>query len=165
MDGIRRRRRQEAETREVGVTGIILVIVGILLAAAAALMVVFYGGDAYNAGNARAAANTIVNLGENVRHAVDLYKMQEGANPTDPQALVASGYLTAMPDMGTLGKPSSTWRTVQAAGPQSQSYVIDDVDERICDEINKRSASTGDTATGCVEESGKHLFYTRIGRW
>lgn len=146
-------------------TSIILVIVGILLAAAAALMVVFYGGDAYNAGSTKAAANTIVNLGENVRHAVDLYKMQEGSEPDDPQTLVSAGYLTTMPDMGTLGKPSGSWRQIPEAGPQTRSYVIDDVDGRICAEINGRRSAGGDTSTGCVEQSGRHVFYARVGRW
>ena len=151
-------------------TSIILVIVGILLAAAAALMVVFYGGDAYNSGNARAAAVTIVNAGENVRHAVALYRLQEGTDPTDPQALVTGGYLQRIPEIGSLGRAAATWRTVAAADGTRPSYVIDDVDGRICAEINRRHAGgrhAGDERplTGCIEDGGRHTYYMRIGGW
>jgi hypothetical protein len=140
------------------VTSIVLVIVGIMLAAAAALMVAYYGGDAYNSANAKAAAATIVNLGENVRNAAELYRMQEGSDPPDPAALVSAGYLGSPPDIGTLGTPQQAWRDVDAGTGPVRAYVITDVDARICDEIGAR----GSRIVGCVEDGSRHLFYARI---
>lgn len=150
-------------------TGIVLVIVGILLAAAAALFVVFYGGDAYNAGNARAAAATIVNMGENVRHAADLYRMQEGGEAPDMAALVAQKYLTQAPDPGSLGRPLATWRTMRpVGGGVVDAYVMDGVDEKVCREINRQTgnadplAENAPVATGCVDGVVGRYFFARV---
>lgn len=150
-------------------TGIILVIVGIVLAAAAALFVVFYGGDAYNAGNARAAASTLVNMGDNVRHAADLYRMQEDGDAPDVGTLVSGKYLAQAPDPGSLGRPSATWRAMRPAGVGTvDAYVIDGIDERVCREINRQTgnvdplAETTSAGTGCVDGIVGRYFFSRV---
>lgn len=150
-------------------TGIVLVIVGILLAAAAALFVVFYGGDAYNAGNARAAAATIVNMGDNVRHAADLYRMQEGGEAPDMAALVAQKYLVQPPDPGSLGRPLATWRTMRPAGGGAvDAYVVDGIDEKVCREINRQTGGADPMAenttagSGCVDGVVGRYFFARV---
>ncbi len=59
-------------------TAIITTIIGILLAAAAALMAFWYGGDAFEGGSTKAAANTIINELQNVSHAVQMHNMSSG---------------------------------------------------------------------------------------
>ena len=141
-------------------TSIVLVTLGVLLAAVAALMVVYYGGDAYNSANARAAANTLVNAGENVRHAVERYRMQEGGEPAAPATLVSAAYMSSAPDFGTLGRAAPEWRDVQGAdGLTRRSYVVEGVDARICVEVAGRS---GGSQVGCVERNGEGVFYARI---
>lgn len=150
-------------------TGIVLVLVGILLAAAAALFVVFYGGDAYNAGNARAAAATIVNMGDNVQHAADLYRMQEGVEAPDMAALVAQKYLTQPPDPGLLGRPLATWRTMRPVGGGAvDAYVVDGIDEKVCREINRQAGGADPLpenttmGSGCVDGVVGRYFFARV---
>lgn len=151
-------------------TGIILVIVGVLLAAAAALFVIFYGGDAYNAGNARAAAATIVNMGKNVQHAATLYRMQEGGDPADVAALVGASYLSAPPAPGSLGKPSPRWRLMRPVGTEPvNAYVIDDMDEKVCREINRQTGhddvvlENQAVEVGCTSGVAGMYFFARVG--
>jgi len=151
-------------------TGIILVIVGVLLAAAAALFVIFYGGDAYNAGNARAAAATIVNMGENVQHAATLYRMQEGGEPVDLAALVEASYLSAPPEPGSLGKPSPRWRVMRPLGAEPvNAYVIDDMDEKVCREINRQTGhddvvlENQAVELGCTSGVAGMYFFAKVG--
>jgi hypothetical protein len=62
-------------------TTIILVIIGVLIAAASAMFMIFYGGDAYNASDAKAEAARLVNEGVMIQAAVQTFRAQEDRMP------------------------------------------------------------------------------------
>lgn len=150
---------------------IILVIIGILLAALAALFVVFYGGDAFNAGNAKAAAATIVNMGQNVRHAADLYRMMEGADAEDVTSLIAKGYLAQAPQPGALGRPETAWRRMRPSNAAPlDAYVITGIDEQVCREINRQAVGRDEVVqsagidVGCLADGAQRYFFANVGK-
>lgn len=87
-------------------TTIILVVVGILLAAAAVLMLVFYGGDAFNEGDAKAEATRLVSEGVQIQAAVQAFRATEdrmpgktntGVDAFAMKELVCKDFLTNVP--------------------------------------------------------------------
>lgn len=119
-------------------TTIILVAVGVLLAVAAALMVVFYGGAAFNGGDAKARAATLLNAGGNVVASYDLYRSQEGADASGIAGLIASGTLAQRPELRGVGTPSDAWRVdpSNSGGSPLVSYVVTDVPVDVCAHVN-----------------------------
>lgn len=152
-------------------TSVILVIIGILLAASAALFVVFYGGDAFNAGNNRAAAASIVNMGQNVRHAADLYRSMEGGDADGVSVLVAKGYLSQAPQPGALGSALDAWRQIRPSNTSPiNAYVITGVDQTVCLEINRQTVGRDEVvevagvSMGCVADGPQRYFFVAVGK-
>lgn len=152
-------------------TSIILVLIGVLLAAFAALSVVFYGGDAFNAGNTKAAAATLVNMGENVRHAADLYRMMEGGDAADVGALVDKGYLKQVPAPGALGQARPEWRQIALSNAAPvNAYVITGIDEKVCHEINRQMTGqetvveAAGVSVGCAADGAQRYFFVHVGK-
>lgn len=151
-------------------TGIILVLIGVLLAALAALFVVFYGGEAFNSGNTKAAAATIVNMGENVKHASDLYRATKGSDADGVDALVSQGYLSRAPEPASLGRAETEWRTIRPVNAVPfRGYVIDGVDPQVCMEINRQTANSDEVVhaagvnVGCILNGEFGYFFVKVG--
>ena len=151
-------------------TSIILVLVGILLATLAALFVVFYGGQAFNSGNTRAAATSLVNMGQNVRHAAELHRLTEGEEARGVDDLVSRGYLAQAPAPGGLGEAENAWREMPGpGGDPSGAYVITGIDPSVCREVNRQAtgrdeAPTPEDAMGCADDGPTRYFFVRVAR-
>jgi len=120
-------------------TTIILIIIGILLAAAAALMVIFYGGDAFNSGTVGAQANQVINAGNNIMSAAQLYRAENGHPIEEIEDLLsASGPSGAFLDEVPVildGREQDGMLLYQPATGQDV-YGIPDIPADICSRIN-----------------------------
>jgi len=76
---------------------LIITIISIALVAALALATLYYGGDAFNQGASRVNAARVINQGQQLLGASELYYIQTGAWPANIQALMDGGYLKAAP--------------------------------------------------------------------
>lgn len=76
---------------------LIITIISIALVAALALATLYYGGDAFNKGTAQAEAARIMNQGQQLMGAADLYYADKNEWPASPQVLEAEGYLKKVP--------------------------------------------------------------------
>lgn len=76
---------------------LIITIVSIALVAALALATLYYGGSAFNQGTADAEAARIMNQGQQLMGAADLYYADKNEWPASPQVLEAEGYLKKVP--------------------------------------------------------------------
>lgn len=93
---------------------LILTILGIVLVAALSFATWFYGGTLLTESKSRAEAVTLINQGEQILSATQLYTVEHSGNvPLSLQALVDKGYLQSLPDSTAV---------MAAAGPSSWSW-------------------------------------------
>ena len=147
-------------------TTIILTTIAILIAAAAALSIVFYGGDLYRDGDIGARANSYMNAGVNVAAAVDQFRINERADPSDMDALVQAGYFR---DGGQPGEmrlvPGTPGRVTIAGVPADVCARINETLRRASvDDVDGRVASDpGSVAMqGCTLSGGTGTYYATI---
>lgn len=76
---------------------LIITIVSIALVAALALATLFYGGGAFRQGAADAQATKVVNQGQQLLAASELFYADKGQWPVTVEELVADGYLKTVP--------------------------------------------------------------------
>jgi hypothetical protein len=100
---------------------LIVAVISIALIAAMAAASIFYGGAAFGSGTAQAQASTLINNGQQISGAQQLYMIENSGNRngvnlmTDPNGLVAQGYLQAVPtppanSTGANATDIGTWR-------------------------------------------------------
>jgi hypothetical protein len=123
---------------------LIITIISIALVAALALATLYYGGSAFNKGNAGAVAARLINEGQQVNGAVALYQADVGAGSTTVVAttladLVTAGYLSSV--------PADFAPTTTLASHAVTAVVTADV----CAEITKRAGSA--TVFGCSTDT------------
>lgn len=133
---------------------LIISIIAIALVAALALASIYYGGDAFQEGNSKAEASTIVNQGQQVQAAVTMSEIDEKGYFVDPTKtdlsdLVTGKYLKEIPQVRGEG-----W--VKVSGANRIELPVDNGD--VCMEIEKQfdgnmapppSTGTLDQAFGC----------------
>lgn len=76
---------------------LIITSISIALVAALALATLYYGGDAFNQGRADAAASKILNQGQQLLGAADLFRANMGRYPDNVAELVSDDYLKTIP--------------------------------------------------------------------
>lgn len=107
---------------------LIVTIIAIALVAALALATIYYGGTAFTFGGARAAAAKVVNEGQQIQGALELYKSDNnGSLPTTIDDLVTGTYLSSLPENATAGN----WQFT------TDYVVISGLSENQCIEANK----------------------------
>lgn len=116
---------------------LIITIISIALVALLALATLYYGGDAFNRGSAGALAARLINEGQQVNGAVAIYKADRAAGNIDLATDEETGttlsdlvpaYLSQLPS-------SFNGATTLASG----KVTIEEVDEDVCTEVNKRA--------------------------
>lgn len=155
-------------------TTIILSVLGILLAAAAALMVVFYGGNAFNKSTTESSASMIINAGQNVQAAANMYRMKNGREVILLETLWENGeYLAEEPILDTLD--GFIGHDIYNGGPNRKWYSAFSIDPEVCLAINKNLGlnAEGDTIAdlppgrtmdkmSCYGSSGWYTYTARL---
>lgn len=129
---------------------LITVIIAIALAIALAVTALWFGGSAYNKGSAQAAAATIVNQGQQLLSATDLFYTDHKRYPNSLNELVTGGYLQSIPQPPEVLAANETFTAnAQAASPFSGEWaqldsgvpgywMAQSVKEDVCRHINAR---------------------------
>lgn len=120
---------------------LIITIISIALVAALALATIYYGGDAYTRGQAEANATRILNQGQQILGAAELFRLQNGTWPT-VERLVADDFLKSAPVSMTTTtaayaqSAAGGWETPVDGQPV---YVLRDIDVATCQAVNESS--------------------------
>lgn len=93
---------------------LIITIISIALVAALALATLYYGGNAFLRGSSDAYATRLLNQGQQILGAAELYRADNGSWPQSMQALVDGNYLREIPTVSAQAAPG-LMATVQAA--------------------------------------------------
>jgi len=149
------------------VTTVILVMIGILIAAAAAAMVVWFGGDAFGRTGDAVRASQLLNAGQNVLSAYQIYIAQNGTEPTSYADLTATRqYLADRPTIPSdLGTVQDQWQSMSGSG---DSFAVTGVPQVVCQRVNRALRddegipTTVQKAMGCMEHGGTNVFYVRL---
>ena len=129
---------------------LIITIISIALVAALALATLYYGGDAFNQGTTEAEAAKLLNQGQQLLGAAELYKANTGAFPKDLATLEADGYLKTIPQARTAIAEAvaagANWEMPTEYGPVfTLAYDV----EAVCAKVNK----TGYGLEGILEQA------------
>jgi len=121
---------------------LIITIISVALVAALALATLYYGGAAFNQGRADAEASKIINQGQQVLAAADLYYANHGTWPTVAK-MVEDGYLKSAPQaqapaVGNAMAADTPWVQVTADLPV---YLLEGVQVDTCRAVNKHAYS------------------------
>ena len=152
-------------------TTLILVTIGILLAGAAALMTVWYGGDAFDAGDAKAQADQLMNSGTNVRQAANLYMVRHGKLPADATEL-AKRAVKQMPAVHGIGTTQNAWMELSAENSRvAKAYAVTGVRDDVCRIVNENAIGGSrksailerpEGLTGCFRQNGSNTYYAML---
>ena len=119
---------------------LIITIISVALVAALALATLYYGGDAYEAGQAKAEAAKLRNQGQQLVAAAEFYYLQKGEWPETIQKMVEDGFLTTVPvaqrtaiQEALAGK---AWVMPVARQPL---FTFDEVTAEVCSTLNQDS--------------------------
>ena len=119
---------------------LIITIISVALVAALALATLFYGGDAYESGQAKAEAAKLRNQGQQLVAAAEFYYLQKGEWPETIQKMVDDGFLTTVPvaqraaiQEALAGK---AWVMPVARQPL---FTFDEVTAEVCSTVNQDS--------------------------
>lgn len=140
---------------------LIITIISIALVAALALATLYYGGSAFNKGSAGAKAAQLINEGQQINGAVQIFKADSAANsvvgvaPTTVAGLAPS-YLSSVP----AGWAATTTIDAAAAGVV---YTAAAVSADVCAEVNKRAGLTGTDVDATGSNTGVYGCVTATG--
>ena len=116
---------------------LIITIISIALVAALAVATIYFGGDAFTKNGARADAVKVVNAGQQINGAVEMYKAQKGEVPKTLDDLVDTKLLKAI--------PQGNWT-------MANDYIVaTGISEMQCIEANRQLGLVRATAPGCDE--------------
>lgn len=132
---------------------LIITIISIALVAALALATLYYGGSAFNKGQAGAKAAQLINEGQQVNGAVTIYNADlisgDTTAVTDVAGLVTAKYLSQAP------------ASFGGAAALADGEVTVATTEAVCDEVTKRGGSeTG--VFGCRDNAGTPEFFYKF---
>lgn len=152
-------------------TTLILVTIGILLAGAAALMTVWYGGDAFDSGDAKAKADQLMNSGTNVRQAANLYMVNHGKLPADATAL-AERAVKQMPTLHGIGTTQNAWMELRSDNYRvAKAYAVTGIRDDVCRIVNENAIGAKrknailerpEGLTGCFRQNGGNTYYAML---
>lgn len=118
---------------------LIITIVSIALVAALALATLYYGGKAFEQSTAEAQASKIVNQGQQLLGAAELYYAEKGQWPDTLDDLVSSNYLKKVPVAQaavTQALAENAWRMPVAREPL---FLLNTPDAEPCRGVNLKS--------------------------
>lgn len=114
---------------------LIITIISIALVAALAVATIYYCGDAFNKNSVRSDAVKVVNAGQQINGAVEMYKAQKGQVPATLDDLVSSNLLKSI--------PQGTWTM------QNDYIVATGVSALQCMEANRQLGRTDSVIPTC----------------
>lgn len=117
---------------------LIITLISIALVAALALATLFYGGSAFEQSTGRAKAATIINQGQQLLGASELFYAERGAWPTSVEELVAEGFLQEAPVAQLAvsnALASQTWTMPMAGQPV---FVLPTEASSACRGVNEK---------------------------
>ena len=119
---------------------LIITIISVALVAALALATLYYGGDAYESGQAKSEAAKLRNQGQQLVAAAEFYYLQKGQWPETIDKMVEDGYLTTVPvaqrtaiQEALAGK---AWVMPVARQPL---FTFDEITPEVCSTVNQDS--------------------------
>lgn len=141
---------------------LVIAIISILLVAALAIATLYYGGQQLQLGSSRAHAAKIINQGQQVLGAAELFYSENGRWPNDTGELVNKGYLRSVPvaraqvlSAAVADEPQS-W-VMPTAGVPVFTLAVDQAE--VCREFNALSLTT-DGVPSKVVTSARSLCYS-----
>lgn len=109
-------------------SNLIITLISIALIGLVALSTLFFGGDAFNRGAAKAAANTLINQASQIDGANTLYFQDNQEDAADVGTLVSDSYLGSAPNPGEAG---DTWSIANGVS------TSENVRQATCDAVNE----------------------------
>lgn len=104
---------------------LIITIISIALVAALALATLYYGGNAFNKGDAQSRAAQVVVQGQQILAAADLFFADTGRWPTSLEEMVAQNYLKQVPVVSAFNDESALrqldWNSAVAVAAAAQA--------------------------------------------
>jgi type II secretory pathway pseudopilin PulG len=114
---------------------LIITIISIALVAALAVATIYYGGDVFKKNGTKAKAVKVVNAGQQINGAIEVYKAQKGTVPATLDDLVTANVLKSI--------PAGDWA-------MADDYVVaTGIDELQCLEANRQLGRTSTTVPAC----------------
>ena len=157
---------------------LIVAVISIALIAAMAAASIFYGGEAFGSGTAQAQASTLINNGQQVGGAQQLYMIDNSGNRANAiSVLNSNGYLQALPtapdsviETGAAWEIDSTGQYAFIALDDDNTGQQNSAAETVCGELadqgaaaNVLSDTTAVDATGIVAATGAGVLNTALG--
>jgi len=140
---------------------LIVAVISIALIAAMAAASIFYGGSAFGEGTAKAQASTLINNGQQVSGAQQLYMIDNSGNrANDIDVLTGGGYLQAVPSApATVINSGAAW---DVATNGTFAYIRLDTDNTgqqlspaatVCAELVAQGGADNVTLTGALTQA------------
>lgn len=118
---------------------LIITIISIALVAALAVATIYYGGAAFTKNGTKAEAVKVVNAGQQINGAIEMYKAQKGTVPATLDDLVTANLLK--------GVPQGEWA-------MTDDYVVaTGIDELQCLEANRQLGLKLSSVPECTDST------------
>lgn len=121
---------------------LVITIISVALVAVLALAAIYYGGETIGDGNDRAEAARLVNEGQQIRGAAEMFRSIEARQPSSVAELVDREYLSTV--------PRSSW---QSATNYAQVSSVSERHCRIANVMLKISSDESDPIPSCDDPS------------
>ena len=119
---------------------LITTVISVALVAALALATLYYGGDAYESGQAKAEAAKLRNQGQQLVAAAEFYYLQKGEWPETIQKMVDDGFLTTVPVAQRTALQEAVAGKAWVMPVQRQPlFTYDEVTSEVCSTLNQDS--------------------------
>ena len=119
---------------------LIITVISVALVAALALATLYYGGDAYESGQAKAEAAKLRNQGQQLVAAAEFYYLQKGEWPETIQKMVDDGFLTTVPvAQRTAIQEALAGRAWVMPVARQPLFTFDEVTSEVCSTLNQDS--------------------------
>lgn len=155
---------------------LIITIISIALVAALALATLYYGGSAFNKGTVGATAARLINEGQQINGAVQVFKADAAAGTLTAAEVAAVTEVGHLADASKFTSGTGVYMSqlpkdwVATSALAGGHALTKDIKGEVCDEINKRAglpapvadAVTANAVYGCVQTAAKadgQFFY------
>jgi len=135
-------------------SNLLITIIAIALVAIAALAAIFYGGGAFNEGQNKAKAVTLINQREQIKAASSLYQARQGGVPVSSiEELKAQNYLSVDPTLD-----NASWHIEGGVVVIPLAGMDDAEAEDICQKAWEEAGNTGTVEIPpCGETTSEHI--------
>lgn len=157
---------------------LIVAVISIALIAAMAAASIFYGGEAFSESTAQAQASTLVNNGQQISGAQQLYMIDNsGVRAAAIADLTTNNYLQAIPTPPASVVDAGTWE-IAGAGELAVIDLVAANATAVCASIGEQgglatgtvtaagapvaSDLTGDAQFGCLTDGGGLIFAYKL---